>query len=141
MLRGAGTLSLSPHVDKRHCRIEVDSATVVVHSITPPGYVSSSVDDRIGIAKMFAGTNDEGTDQYFQLGCTSGVKAAENCGNVAPGGVLGHYGKDYGGDLTHYVTDPGHQHAVDDHMHTVAADSHLPPYRALRFIERVDNSG
>jgi len=65
----------------------------------------------------------------------------ENCGNVAPGGVLGHNGKEYGGDLIHYVTDPGHQHAVDEHTHPVATDSHLPPYRTLRFIERVDNSG
>jgi len=59
----------------------------------------------------------------------------------ALGGELGHYGKEFGTDLTHYFTDPGHQRAVDEHTHTIATDSHVPQYRTLRFIERVDNSG
>jgi len=83
---------------------------------------------------------EDGGSNLVSVTCTSGVKSAANCGEPAAGGELGHYGKESGGDLTHYVTDPGHQHDVDDHTHTIPTDSHLPPYRTLRFIERVDNS-
>jgi len=83
---------------------------------------------------------EDGGSNLVSVTCTSGVKLAANCGAPAAGGELGHYGKESGADLTHYVTDPSHQHSVDEHTHTLSTDSHLPPWRNLRLIERVDNS-
>jgi len=71
----------------------------------------------------------EGGTQFFQMGCTSGVKSAASCYTDAEPGVLGHE-----------VYDPTHYHTVEAHAHEIPASSHYPPYLTIRFIERIDNS-
>jgi len=43
-------------------------------------------------------------------------------------------------DLAHAVYDPGHYHSVNPHAHAISPADNLPPWRNLRFIERIDNS-
>jgi len=77
---------------------------------------------------QFAPQEDGGTN-LVSVTCTSGVKSSANCSEPAADGELGHYGKESGADRTHYVTDPGHQHSVDEHSHAIATESYLPSYR------------
>ena len=69
------------------------------------------------------------------------ASAYTTCTSTERDGVIGGCG--YDTTLSHAVDDPAHHHEISndgDHYHTIPTDTHLPPYRYLRFIERIDNS-